>query len=271
MAESKPGDGDIQHLLDAVERIARMAETAFQRRSPFHLGRCGGCDGPSYQQPCPHCSFYPMGDAAQQRAATPRLTAERFRANVERSLPDGRGNLATWYFSNFRRSGHGPHSSYSATVAGLIRDAAAMDGLPDPDEVFEAVTTNGASLARPPAEPGVTLLWSALFEVDSCLVRHDDEEGRAARSSWGGMPVPPPRGLRESVSAAKEATVRAAHGDVDAWDDAVDGIGSAIDTLIATGRGGGSGTSWVAVGNLHSARERLARAAEERPAASPAP
>ncbi len=271
MAGAETTNGDIA---DAVERIARMSETAFQRSSPFHLGRCGGCDGPSYQQPCPHCSFYPMGDAAQQRAERSRLTAEGFRANVERSMPGGKGNLATWYFSGFRdRAARSPHSAYSAKVAGLMREAASMEGLPDPDAVFRAVSVEGATVGRPTPEPAVTLLWSSLLEVTACLDRYDDEAARAAKSSWGPSfdPFPPPRGLREAVAAAAEATVRAAHGDADAWDEALDGIGEAIDRLLSAARGGGDGMSWVAVGNLHSARERLARAAEDRPGAAPTP
>lgn len=34
----------------------------------FHLTKCGGCGGPSFQQPCVICRYYPMGDDPKERA-----------------------------------------------------------------------------------------------------------------------------------------------------------------------------------------------------------
>jgi hypothetical protein len=252
-------------LAAAVERIARLSERTFLARSPFHLARCGGCDGPSYQQPCPHCRFYPMGDAAELRARTPRLTAEAFGANVSRSLPDGNGNLATWYFSGFRRNAiHGKDEAFTAAVSAAIAEASGWEGLPSATEAFEAIASV-PSVTRRPQDPTVTALWDGLRELQASLSRHDE---RASRGT--GTTQPPPEGFRERLRETGGLVVKAAHEDGD-WDEAREAIEELAGELIRDARKAGSPAGWIPLGNLITVVDGLARAAEARGVRAPAP
>jgi hypothetical protein len=264
---------DTGPLVDAVERIGRMVEAGMKVRSPFHLAACGGCGGPSFQQPCPHCRFYPMGDAEAQRARTPKLTAEQFRGNVERTAPDGTGNLATWLVASQRSSAaHRPHSAFAARTDALMAEAARMEGLPSPDAVYATVTEGGASLNRPFPGMDVTEIWGVLFELRSALERGNEAVAQHV-SSWShSHAVPAPEGVVAKAARAADAVVAAVHGDEDSWEPAMDDLGSALEELSRFATVMGRSASWAPVGNLNSARARLDALAERRAEAkAPAP
>ncbi len=138
---------------ETVDAIARMSERRSLTRSPFHLAPCGGCGGPSFQQPCPLCAYYPMGD--DRGTWHPEtVTREYFCSVIDRS-GDHRsgGNLATWFVRNLEKSAKGMAKSDRQTVVEglrpMLQEAQAMRGLLSPAQTFELVSERRLTLVRP--------------------------------------------------------------------------------------------------------------------------
>lgn len=153
-------------VADAVERIAQLSERSFLARSPLHLARCGGCAGPTFQQPCPLCSFYPMGaDKGSWHPA--RASREFFCEKVAASAPAGTGNLATWVMAQANRSvayRELPRFRHMAEEASA--QASALD-MPDAGLVYDLVATGGISVRRerPPHDAGA--FWEVVAAIRS--------------------------------------------------------------------------------------------------------
>ena len=53
---------ELPEYVNFIDRI-KLLHPSF---ASFHLSPCGGCGAPAWMQPCPICSFYPMGDRSKQ-------------------------------------------------------------------------------------------------------------------------------------------------------------------------------------------------------------
>jgi len=161
-------------VLDAVERIAQLSERSFLSRSPLHLARCGGCAGPSFQQPCPLCSFYPMGaDKGSWHPA--RASRDFFCEKVAASAPDGAGNIATWVLAQAKRSAaYKEMSGFKRAADDALLHAAAMD-MPDAGAVFDLVSGMEIPVHRERRPDDATSFWEV---VDALRREPSTEAGR---------------------------------------------------------------------------------------------
>lgn len=112
------------HPFDPLGVVARIREieNSFLRKvddsgmthpggnSPFHLTPCGQCHAPVWQQPCPICDYYPMGDmdyGISKKSEEWQQRAEKLRAMAHdlyvRKI-EAAGNFGVWYFSSFKRN-----------------------------------------------------------------------------------------------------------------------------------------------------------------------
>lgn len=158
---------------DAVERIAQLSERSFLTRSPLHLAICGGCGGPSFQQPCPLCSFYPRGaDKGSWHPA--RASREFFCEKVAASAPDGAGNLATWVLAQATRTvAYREMSGFRRAADEALAQAAELV-VPAAGLVFDLVSTMEIPIHRErPAHDA----WS-FWEVVDAVRRQPSTESR---------------------------------------------------------------------------------------------
>lgn len=241
----------MDNLFDqAAERIGRAYDLIMLDRSPFHLSPCGGCGGPSFGQPCALCGHYPMGGPDPRPPATP----ERFSQAVKNSMPGGTGNLATWYFGDFKkRVSYKPFSPYKSKVDALIAEGAGMTDLPDAEAVWKHVAVEGNSIHRPRSGAEVNSLWIAVYETQRAFDRAAEEMSRPS----GGFAYVP-GDLRGRADEAARLAVAAIHGDDDAWEPAIDGLSQVITDLK------GLRDRWVPVGNLNYAGSNLDSIREAR-------
>lgn len=158
-------------IADAVERIAQLSERSFLARSPLHLARCGGCGSPSFQQPCPLCSYYPMGaDKGTWHPA--QASREFFCQKVAASAPAGTGNIATWVVGQARRSvAYKENIAFRRTADEALVQAAEMD-VPEAGLVFDLVSNMEIPVHR---ERGPYDGWSFWEVVDT--LRHSSGSG----------------------------------------------------------------------------------------------
>jgi len=170
---------------DGIENVARMMDRIMLARSGFHLSACGGCGAPSFQQPCPLCGFYPMGE--DKGTWSPRTAGyEAFAAAVERSGPGGQdGNIATWVLSSY-----GP-SRLPVDFFAALRQAAFMD-VPSARECWDTVVTLRTAMQRQQAEADVLHGWTAARELATRA---------SALVGQGKLPLSAAEAARESVRA----------------------------------------------------------------------
>jgi hypothetical protein len=154
-------------VFEAVEGIARLYERSMLTRSPLHLSACGGCGGPSFQQPCPLCSFYPMGsDKGQWHPHT--ATRGYFCEKVAASAPAGTGNLATWVLAEKKRTvAYRDDPAFRRRLDDALAVATGMD-LPDPGSVFDLVVRAKVAVGRERVQRD---LWSFWEIVDAIRLR----------------------------------------------------------------------------------------------------
>ena len=162
-------------VADAVERIAQLSERSFLARSPLHLARCGGCGGPSFQQPCPLCSYYPMG--ADKGTWHPvRASREYFCEKVAASAPSGAGNVATWVLRQATRSvAYREDLSFRRVADAALAQAAELP-VPDAGLVFDLVSGMEIPVHRERAPHDSGSFW----EVVDILRRRSGAEDRSA-------------------------------------------------------------------------------------------
>lgn len=159
-------------VAESVERIARLSERTFLSRSPLHLAPCGGCGGPAFQQPCPLCSYYPMGpDKGTWHPK--RASREFFCEKVAASAPAGAGNLATWVLAQaFASPAYREISSYRRAADLSMAEAADME-MPDAGLVFDIVTSMEIPVHRE-RDPNEWSFW----EVVDAVRRRPSTEAR---------------------------------------------------------------------------------------------
>jgi len=115
-------------LNDFIQAVRDMDE----RHRYFHLTPCGGCGQPSFQQPCPLCGYYPMGNDPAERERCSGPTREDWLRMV-------RGNVALWYVSRGRRTlSWKTDSMFRESIERLEDEARAMKQ-PSPEEIYDAV------------------------------------------------------------------------------------------------------------------------------------
>ena len=74
--------------MNVEEAIAYLRNHEFKQWQHFHLSKCGQCGAPSWQQPCPTCSFYPMGWADNRRVREhPKFTLKGWENSSFTNLP----------------------------------------------------------------------------------------------------------------------------------------------------------------------------------------
>lgn len=193
-------DGTIEQ---AIETIARLHERYMLSPSHLHLAACGGCGGPSFQQPCPLCGFYPMG-ADQGRWYPHSATRHFFCEQVAATAAKGTGNIATWVLSACKTT-----VAYSQTTAFRQRlDAALAEAalllMPDPGIVHDRISVDGASYGR---SAGTCELWR--FWEAARLLR--EESGKHPRSDGTG-PDPLPSALADAIEDLHEGRLESACG-----------------------------------------------------------
>lgn len=133
-------------------------------RSPLHLSACGGCGGPSFQQPCALCSFYPMGSDKGQwhpHAASREFFCEK----VAASAPAGTGNLATWVLAEKKRTvAYRDDASFRRRLDETLAVAAGMD-LPSPGSVFDLVVGAKVSVGRERIQRDLWSFWEVVDAI----------------------------------------------------------------------------------------------------------
>ena len=244
------GVGEVAKPVDdafdaAAERVGQVFEQGMLTRSPFHLAPCGGCGAPSFQQPCMMCGFYPMGTPTAADISPP-AKREAFVRAVEGSMPEGRGNLATWYLSSRRKTvAYDKSPRYREEVEATVRTAALVADLPDAGAVFDHVKAGGR-MSRPRMDGDTYHLWDVMHQLDMTLEggRNRAEDGRAIEFV---------RRMTNEVEAAKRAAVDCIHsGGVDKAE-AVDMLSNAVESFMDER----NAYRWIPVGNLNSARRDL--------------
>ena len=132
--------GWMQHVRQAAEKFVRgMYLTDVGYTCSFHLSLCPRCDAPSWQQPCPFCDFYPMGDR-DYNALTPEVKGnyfvpfERFEARIK-----GHVNFTAMYYASKKNVvAYSSDENYKAMVQHLI--AYGLDvTTPTPHEIWAAI------------------------------------------------------------------------------------------------------------------------------------
>ncbi|GJD90962.1 hypothetical protein BHAOGJBA_4506 [Methylobacterium hispanicum] len=162
----------------AVEAIASLYERAVLARSPLHLAGCGGCGGPTFQQPCPLCDFYPMG-ADKGRWHPETASRQFFCDKVAGSAPQGTGNLATWVLSALKKSvAYARNPVVRDRLDAALADAVTLD-MPDPGLVYDRVSGAGMIYGRVADDHGRRRFW----EAASLLKEACHDEPRVAGSS----------------------------------------------------------------------------------------
>lgn len=161
---------------EAVESIARLYERSMLTRSPLHLAACGGCGGPSFQQPCPLCSYYPMGsDKGQWHPRT--ASREFFCEKVADSAPAGTGNLATWVIAQKKRTvAYREDLSFRHRLDDALSIAAGLD-VAGPGVVFDLVVGGQTSVHREQLQRD---LWSFWEVVDALGMQSGPEDRSGA-------------------------------------------------------------------------------------------
>ena len=152
----------------AIETVARLYERSVLSHSPLHLAACGGCGGPSFQQPCPLCNFYPMGSDKGQWH--PRTASRQFFCDrVAASASDGAGNLATWVlFASRKTVAYAQSYAFRQRLDGALAEAAHLE-MPDPGLIHDRVAGDGTSgLVDWVEDAGVVAIvgsWPPRFET----------------------------------------------------------------------------------------------------------
>ena len=178
-------------VFEAVEGIARLYERSMLTRSPLHLAACGGCGGPTFQQPCPLCSYYPMGSDKghwHPHAATREFFCEK----VAASAPDGTGNLATWVLGQKKRTvAYKEDASFKVRLEDALSFAIGM-ATPEPGLVFDLVAGAKTSVSRERSGRDVWSFWEVVDAHSAC--------------SPGSTPGPPTWSKRWTISTREIST-----------------------------------------------------------------
>jgi len=231
----------MDNLFDqAAERIGRVYETEMLRRSYFHLNPCGGCGCPSFGQPCAVCGHYPRGERPTPVTTSLEERADRFRRSVLASAPEGKGNIATWYFKNLRKTvAYEKSPSFRQKADLLFTKGTWMGALPDPDAVFRHVVVDGHNIGRPHPSVEAGLLWRVMDEIYLAF----------EKETQAGATTPYLARVRIEAGEAMVQAVGAIHGNEEDWEPALSGLSKAIGDYLSFRPAG-----WVPVGNLVSAR-----------------
>jgi hypothetical protein len=118
------------------------------RKSPFHLSPCGRCRCPVWQQPCPVCNYYPMGDMDDgHRRGTPEYDQYQARMSAGAkekwfALVQQFGNIAVWFFQRKLKTVAGKSETYKNMVAKYSAEAANLD-LPPAEQIWAAYSDEG--------------------------------------------------------------------------------------------------------------------------------
>lgn len=221
---------DIEQLIEGIEQVARFHEKRFGRQSPFHLGACGGCGCPAFQQPCSLCRYYPMG--MEKGTWHPKVaTKELFCSMVEKSGPEGRnGTIATWHALSSLQQ----YEDRERLVA-----AASTIDVPPAADYWDAVCVEGLTLSRPREDHQMSDVWYAVGDIGAIA---------------NGQMYQPQSRRAPAVNALVQEFVDAVHsGDRDEIEDVLARLGSMTSELLF---------EYPRNGNLTSAKEAIARAAE---------
>ncbi len=92
---------DAAALITLYVELVALVKSLHVSFDHFHLTACGGCGMPAFQQPCPMCGYYPMGNdpAERKRCQEEGITEERWVRAVERSC-----GIVAWYITEHCRN-----------------------------------------------------------------------------------------------------------------------------------------------------------------------
>lgn len=127
---------DLIRDLDGPEGLTRY----------FHLTPCGGCGQPVWQQPCPLCGYYPMGNDPAERKRCRNMGVEKvdWLRYVVRH-----GGLAQWYISGYKRTvaWRDFEPGFRDKIERLLDQSKALE-LPDAIDVYNAVMATWKNASR---------------------------------------------------------------------------------------------------------------------------
>lgn len=166
---------------DYVDFIAEEMEAELGKESHLHLASCGGCGCPSFGQPCAVCDYYPMGASDPFHDGKQR-TLKDFKKAVAASGPGGTGNIASWYYSDRRKTvAYKEKPEFREAVDRLIEKSLKPEfaaRLPAPEDVWAEVVDTGAVIRRA-QRAGHFAAWAAI-DASQCFrrsVQYDVERG----------------------------------------------------------------------------------------------
>jgi hypothetical protein len=134
---------ELEEMIEADEpltqTVALVCDLGGELSQYFHLTPCA-CGQPVWQQPCPLCGYYPMGNDPQERerCASMGLTREHWLAAVARH-----GNIGAWYFASYKTTVAWKDLEFRTKILEIIERSRKMVW-PDPEAVYEAATRKGA-------------------------------------------------------------------------------------------------------------------------------
>jgi hypothetical protein len=137
----------LKRILSDIAAIRALSQQHLDRQSYFHLGPCGGCGAPSFQQPCALCGFYPMGETVVE-PESPRFTCDQFEKTVRQSgYVRGEGNLATWHARAFEKTvAFREQTTYANMVGRFVAAAQCQKMAATPAEIYQAVAIERRTL-----------------------------------------------------------------------------------------------------------------------------
>jgi hypothetical protein len=89
---------EVRHMVEENHKIYSTDEWT----CPFHLALCPRCNAPSWQQPCPYCSFYPMGDTSFSLSDDEKKHAFITFSQYLRIIGAHAGSFTLFYLSSYK-------------------------------------------------------------------------------------------------------------------------------------------------------------------------
>lgn len=127
---------DLAGLVQAIRSLA-------PEYGHFDVWACGRCGAPSWQQPCPSCHYYPMGDRFE--ATGSHTTARESWCKTARH----HGGVLRWY-QNCLTRGAFPNTIKRLEAVSMLAElnGASLLVEPDPETIFDEVRENEIDRCR---------------------------------------------------------------------------------------------------------------------------
>jgi hypothetical protein len=91
----------MKNLEEVITTVAGLCDYT----KNFHLSKCGGCDLPSWQQPCPVCNWYPYyGQKEYNEKQRKAIQNSNYTEEGWVIKHDRKGNIALWVLAGARET-----------------------------------------------------------------------------------------------------------------------------------------------------------------------